>query len=79
MAKKTVDEDRKKFNDLTFKSWVMDEGILKVGESGVKLMKGDCETLEIKDTYYGEPSNTWRIVITTDDKLHLLKSSREVK
>jgi hypothetical protein len=42
-------------------------------------MKGECETLEVKDTYYGEPSNTWRIIITKEDKMTLLKSSRELK
>lgn len=81
MARKNPsDETRKVFNDHTFKSWfVDDEGKVKVGESLVKIMKGECETLEVRETLYGEPSNTWRLFITTDDKLHLLKSSRELK
>jgi hypothetical protein len=81
MAKKnSVEENRKTFEDKTFKSWYVDEdGKVKVGESLVKIMKGDCETLEVKETYYGNPSNTWRIVQTADDKLHLLKSAKELK
>jgi hypothetical protein len=80
MAKKTeVEEEVKYFNDLTFKSWVTDGSILKVGDSGSKMMNGEFDKLEIKDIYYGDPSNTWRIVITTDEKIHLLKSAREVK
>jgi hypothetical protein len=80
MAKKAVvEEEVKTFDDLTFKSWVIDDGVLKYGESGSKMFHGELETLEIKDIYYGEPSNTWRIVITKDDKIILLKSAREVK
>ncbi|GHV85279.1 hypothetical protein AGMMS50230_08870 [Spirochaetia bacterium] len=80
MAKKTVaSEEMKTFDDLTFKSWVIDGNELKVGESGSKMFHGELETLEIKDIFYGEPSRTWTIAITTDDKIHLLKSAREVK
>jgi hypothetical protein len=80
MAKKAVvNENKKTFNDITHQSWIVDEGTIKIGESPTLIMKGECETLEIKDTFYGEPSNTWRIVITADDKLHLLKSSKELK
>ena len=42
-------------------------------------MKGECETLEVEETYYDEPSNTWRIIVTADDKIHLLKSFKELK
>lgn len=81
MAKKvTVVEDRKTFEDKTFNSWfVDDDGNIKVGQSLAKIMKGDCETLNVKENYYGDPSNTWRIIITADDKMILLKSSRELK
>jgi hypothetical protein len=81
MAKKTTNEENHKtFDDRTFNSWfVDDDGKVKVGQSLAKIMKGECETLEVKDTYYGNPSNTWRIIITADDKLHLLKTSRELK
>ena len=80
MAKKKIeDKNIKKFDDLTIKSWLTDEGSIKVGDSATKIMKGECETLEVKDIFFGEPSNTWRIVITTDDKLHLLKTARELK
>jgi hypothetical protein len=80
MAKKKIeDENRKTFDDLTIKSWLVDEGKIKVGDSATKIMKGECETLEVKETYFGDPSNTWRIVITTDDKLHLLKTAKELK
>jgi hypothetical protein len=81
MAKKAiVEEDRKTFDDKTFNSWfVDDDGNIKVGQSLAKIMKGDCETLEVKENYYGGTSNTWRIIITKDDKMILLKSSRELK
>jgi hypothetical protein len=81
MAKRTVvDEDRKTFEDKTFNSWfVDDDGNIKVGQSLVKIMKGECDTLEVKETYYGGTSNTWRIIITKDEKMVLLKSSKELK
>jgi hypothetical protein len=75
-----VEEDRKTFDDKTFNSWfVDDEGNIKVGQSLAKIMKGECETLRVKENIYGEPSNTWRIIIPVDDKFILLKSSKELK
>lgn len=81
MAKKNnVQENRKTFEDNTLNAWFIDEdGKFKVGESLAKIMKGECETLEVEETYYDEPSNTWRIIVTADDKIHLLKSFKELK
>jgi hypothetical protein len=42
-------------------------------------MAGECETLEVKEMLYGDPWNTWRILITPDSALHLLKTSRELR
>ena len=82
MAKKiaTVEENRKTFEDRTFSNWITDDdGNVKVGESLKKILKGDCENLSVKEIIYGEPSNTWRIIITNDERTILLKSSREMK
>ena len=71
--------ERKTFTDWTSKVWFQDEddGTIKVGESMAMIMKGDCDLLEVREIHYGEPSNTWRIVITTDDRIHLLKSAKQ--
>jgi hypothetical protein len=76
---KTVKE-RKTFTDKTFALWfVDDEGKIRIGQSLSKIMKGECETLEAKDIFFGEPSNTWRIVVSVDDRVYLLKSAKELK
>jgi len=81
MAKETaLDENRKTFEDKTLNSWYTDDkGKVKIGESLAKIMKGDCETVDVRENYYGEPSNTWRIITTNDNRMILLKSSRELK
>ena len=76
---KKLTEERKTFDDLTSKSWFIDSGNIKVGDSASKIMRGECIVLEVKEVVYGRLSNTWRIVITKDDKFHLLKSARELK
>jgi hypothetical protein len=72
-------ENQKTFSDLTIKSWFKDGNNIKVGESFQKIVKGECLTLEVKEILYGDPSKTWIIVITKDEKVYLLKSSRELK
>jgi len=75
-----IAEERKTFEDKTFSRWLMDEeGTITVGASTAKIMKGDCETFKAKEIYYGDVSNTWRIIVTTDDRIVLLKSSRDLK
>jgi hypothetical protein len=78
--KKEVETERKTFVDRTFSSWFLeDDETMRVGKTLAEIMKGECETLEVRDIFYGDPSNTWRIIITTDDQIHLLKSSRQLK
>ncbi|GHU61043.1 hypothetical protein FACS189445_2550 [Spirochaetia bacterium] len=80
MKKNNKDENVKTFSDFQIKSWFVDENKnIKVGDNLSKIMSGECETLEIKEVLHGEPYKTWKIVITTDDKIYLLKTSRELK
>ena len=74
-----IDENQKTFSDLTNKSWFSDGKEIKVGDNFSKIMSGEFETLDVKETLVGEQVNTWKIVITTDDKIHLLKTSRGLK
>ena len=76
---KNPTEERKTFEDITSKFWFVDEGKIKVSDSASNILKGQCSTLDVKEIYHGKPSNTWRIVMTKDDKIHLLKSARELK
>ena len=78
MAKKKI-EDQKTFSDLTNKSWFKDGDNIKVGDSFPKIMSGDSETIEVKETLYGAHFQTWIVVIDREDKIFLLKSSRELK
>ena len=77
--KKPKNENQKTFSDLTTKSWFTDGQSIKIGDDFSKIMSGEFLTLEVKETLIGEQVNTWKIVITTDDKTYLLKSSRELK
>ena len=72
MNKKKI-ENEETFSDLTNKSWFRD------GDSFPKIMAGDFQDLNVKEVLFGNPYQTWKIVITKDDKIHLLKSSRELK
>ena len=72
MAKaKTV--NGKTFSDLTNKSWFKDGDNIKVGDSFQKIMAGESTILEVKEIYHGVEYQTWQIVITKDEKIHLLK------
>jgi len=75
--KKTV--DGKTFSDLTNKSWFKDGDNIKVGDSFSKMLAGESKLLEVKDVLNGEQFQTWQIVIAKDEKIYLLKSSRELK
>ena len=78
MSRKKI-ENEKTFSDLTIKSWFRDGDNIKVGDSFPKIMAGEFQNLEVKEVLFGNPYQTWKIVITKDDKIHLLKSSRELK
>jgi hypothetical protein len=81
MAKaKEQNENIKTFSDFQVKSWFLDENKnIKVGDNLVKIMSGDCQTLEVKEALHGDPYKTFRIVIDKNDKVYLLKTSRELK
>ena len=80
MAKnKVVNENVKTFSDLTNKSWFKDGDNIKVGDNFPKIMSGDFQVLEVKDVLIGEQFHTWIVIITSDEKIHLLKTSRELK
>ena len=76
---KVENVDQKTFSDVTNKSWFSDGEKIKIGENLTEIMSGNSQTLEVKEVLVGENFKTWKIVITTDDKIHLLKSSRELK
>jgi len=76
---KKKNENEKTFSDLTGKSWFKEGDNIKLGDSFQKIMAGEFQTLEVKEIFYGKEFQTWIIVITKDDKIHLLKTSRELK
>jgi hypothetical protein len=77
--KKRPDENVKTFSDLTVKSWFMEKENIKVGDSFPQILAGENQTLDVKEVLHGNPYGTWKIVITKDDKIYLLKTSRELK
>ena len=77
--KKIKNENQKTFSDLTNKSWFKDGDNIKVGETFQKIMSGDFQVLDVKEILFGSEYQTWNIVITKDEKIHVLKSSRELK
>ena len=77
--KKTENENEKTFSDLTNKSWFKDGDVIKVGDSFPNIMKGDCETIEVKEVLSNDQYRTWKIAIDKGDKTYLLKSSRELR
>ena len=72
-------EDVRTFSDFTNKFWFIDGDNIKVGDGFSEIMSGEFEILEIKELLSGEQFNTWRIVITTDDNIYLLKTSKKFK
>ena len=79
MAKKIKNENQKTFSDFTNKSWFLDGDNIEVGESFSKIRAGESKKLEVKEILYGDQFSTWQIVITKDEKIYLLKTSRELK
>jgi hypothetical protein len=81
MKKKVDGENVKKFSDFSNQSWIIetDGKIINVADSALKLMKGEGDKIEVKDILHGDPWQTWRLVIDNNDKLYLLKTSRELK
>jgi hypothetical protein len=80
IMKKKPDENVKTFSDLTVKSWFIDkDNNIKVGDSFPQILAGESQTLDVKEIFHGNPYGTWKIVVTKDDKIYLLKTSRELK
>jgi len=77
--KKIVNENGKSFSDLTTKSWFRDKENIKIGDNFPKIISGDSQTIEVKDILFGIHFQTWIIVIDKEDKIYLLKTSRELK
>jgi hypothetical protein len=77
---KTTEENVKMFSDLQPKSWFLDkEKNIKVVDNISDIESGNYLTLQVKELLHGEPYKTFIIVITTDEKVYLLKSSKELK
>jgi hypothetical protein len=81
MKKKLTDENVKKFSDFSNKSWIMenDSNLISIGETALKLMKGESTKIEIKEMYFGDPWQTFKIIVDQNDQLFLVKTSRELK
>ncbi|MDR0502005.1 MAG: hypothetical protein LBH16_01660 [Treponema sp.] len=79
MAKKTESENQKKYSDLTTKMWFTDKDKIKVGESMADILSGKVLIIDVKEILVGENYQTWKIVIDKEDKIYLLKTSRELK
>jgi hypothetical protein len=43
------------------------------------IIKGEGETLEVKEILHGNPYQTFKMVFTVNGGVYLLKSSRELK
>ena len=78
-VKKIETQDVKKFLDLTNKSWFPKGNDILFGDNFSSIHEGKFETLEVKEILEGQPYHTWKIVITVEDKVYLLKTSRELK
>jgi hypothetical protein len=81
MKKKITDENVKQFSDLSNMSWITenDGKVINVGDTALKLMKGEGQKIEVKEILYSDTWQTWRIVIDQTDKIYLIKTSRELK
>jgi hypothetical protein len=77
--KNKKDENVKTFFDWAWKSWIKEDNTIKSGKTALKVMKGECDNIEVKDILYGDQYKTWILVIDTSDKIYLLKTSKELK
>jgi hypothetical protein len=75
----STENQKKTFSDLTNKSWFTEGEKIKVGENLPELLSGKGKILEVKEILIGDVFKSWKIVIDTEEKIHLLKSSRELK
>jgi hypothetical protein len=76
---KENEENVKTFTDFTYKSWFVDGDKIRVGDGLSDIMGTDFIIIELKEMFYGSPSKTWLIVADKEDKLYLLKTSKEFK
>jgi hypothetical protein len=72
-------ESQKTFLVLTDKMWFTDKNKIKVGKSMSEILSGETQIIDIKEILVGENYKTWTIVIDTEDKYYLLKTSKELK
>ena len=77
--KKGKDETKKTYRDFTNKFWFTDDQQIKVGESIAKIMAGDYQVLNVKELLESDTFKTWKIAITEDNQINLLKTSNELK
>jgi hypothetical protein len=73
------DENVKTFFDWAWKSWIKEDNKIKIGDTALKIMSGESETVEVKEILHGDQYKTWILVIDTADKIYLLKTSKELK
>jgi len=72
-------ESQKTFLILTDKMWFTDKNKIKVGNSMSGILSGETTVIDTKEIFVGENYKTWTIVIDTEDKMYLLKTSKELK
>jgi hypothetical protein len=75
----STENQKKTFLVLTDKLWFTDGQKIKVGESMSGIMSGEVKIIDIKEILAGENYNTWKIIVDKEDKIYLLKTSRELK
>lgn len=77
--KNKKDENVKTFSDWANKSWIKEDKTIKTGDTALKIMSGESQSIEVKDILYGDQYKTWILVIDTNEKIYLLKTSKELK
>jgi len=77
--KKIQNENEKTFSDFTNLSWYKEDDTIKIGKSFPDIMKGDFQTIIVKEIFTGNQYQTWKIVIDKEDLIYLLKTSKELK
>jgi len=80
-TKKVQSENVKTYSDLTNKSWYFadKESKIKIGNNFSEIQEGKVSVIEVKEILFGQNFQTWKIVIDKEDKIYLLKTSRELK